>query len=84
VAKFPGVALRIAGIEISKQLWVVKVLEARTVIRHGVGGALDVIQGSEITKMALVQAGEAEKIRRRACGSGGAFAVSDHRRDVVT
>jgi hypothetical protein len=43
-----------------------------------------VIQGSEITKMALVQAGEAEKIRRRASGSGGAFAVLDHRGDVVT
>jgi hypothetical protein len=58
--------------------------EAQTVICHGIGRALDVIQGSKILEMALVQAREAEKIRHRACGSGGAFAVLDHCQDVVT
>jgi hypothetical protein len=57
--------------------------KARTIVGHGIGRALDIVEESEIAKVTLVQTRDEKKVGRwTRCGSG-AFAMPDDRRNVV-
>ena len=83
LAEAPGKRLWVGGVEVGEEILWAEVLEAGSVVGHGVGRAVDVGHLFKVAVVTLMEAGSSAEIGPRGVSGDSAFAATGDCRGVV-